>query len=156
MTDEQLAARLRESGKTIALAESCTGGMIAARITSVPGSSAYFGLGVVTYSNDAKMRLLDVPAPMLAMYGAVSEEVAMAMAEGVLRLSSADFAVSVTGVAGPDGGTIDKPVGTVWIGVATNRFCRAEMHRFSGDRAEVREATVAAAFRYIEQYVSAV
>ncbi len=153
MTDESLAALLKESGMTIAIAESCTGGMIAARITAVPGSSAYFGLGVVTYSNEAKMKLLGVPSPMLAMYGAVSEEVARAMAEGVRKLSGADLALSVTGIAGPEGGTAEKPVGTVFIGLAAENFCHAERRSFTGDRSAVRNATVEAALLLIRQNI---
>jgi nicotinamide-nucleotide amidase len=151
--DESLAALLKGSDKTIAFAESCTGGLIAARITEVPGSSAWFGMGVVTYSNEAKMKLLDVPAPMLAMYGAVSDEVARAMAEGMLCLSGADIALSVTGIAGPDGGTAEKPVGTVFIGLAEQKFCRVEKFSFAGNRVAVRAATVESALKCLEQYL---
>ena len=154
MTDERFALLLRGSGFSLSLAESCTGGMIAARITAVPGSSGYFGLGVVSYSNEAKMKLLAVPSAMLAMYGAVSEEVAKAMAEGVRLLSGSDLALSVTGIAGPGGGTDEKPVGTVFIGLADKNGSRAESFHFPGDRRMVRNATVEAAIACLEQYLS--
>ncbi len=111
---ELLAAR----GATVALAESCTGGLVAHRLTNVPGSSAYFRGGINAYSNEAKERLLGVPAALLATHGAVSEEVAGAMAEGALRALAAGVAVGVTGIAGPDGGSAEKPVGTVCFGLA--------------------------------------
>lgn len=110
---------LAAAGKTLAIAESCTGGMICHRITNVPGSSAVFTHGFITYANAAKMSLLGVTEHDLSTYGAVSEVVARAMADGALRASGADIAVAVTGIAGPDGGTAEKPVGTAWIGLAT-------------------------------------
>ena len=116
---EAVVVRLaRASGKTIATAESCTGGLVAGRITNVPGSSAVFRYGWVTYANEAKTAELGVPAELLARHGAVSAEVARAMAEGALRASGADVAVAVTGIAGPDGGSTEKPVGLVWFGLA--------------------------------------
>ena len=118
-TLEQAVVRTaRAAGKTIATAESCTGGLVAGRITNVPGSSAVFRFGWVTYADEAKTAELGVPAELLAAHGAVSEEVARSMAEGALRASGADIAVSVTGIAGPDGGTAEKPVGLVWFAVA--------------------------------------
>ena len=117
--EEVVVKILTDQGKTLALAESCTGGRIASRVTDVSGSSAAFTQGFVTYSNEAKTSILDVPMPLIEEYGAVSEQVALAMAEGALKKSGADIAVSVTGIAGPTGGTKEKPVGTVWIGVAT-------------------------------------
>jgi nicotinamide-nucleotide amidase len=118
-TMEEVVVRIaRAEGKTIATAESCTGGLVAGRITNVPGSSAVFRYGWVTYANEAKTAELGVPAGLLAAHGAVSGEVARAMAEGALRASGADVAVSVTGIAGPDGGSSEKPVGLVWFGLA--------------------------------------
>jgi nicotinamide-nucleotide amidase len=118
-TLEEIVVRTaRAAGKTIATAESCTGGLVAGRITNVPGSSAVFRYGWVTYANEAKTAELGVPAELLARHGAVSEQVARAMAEGALRASNADIAVAVTGIAGPDGGTPEKPVGLVWFAVA--------------------------------------
>ncbi len=119
-TMEQVVVRLaRAAGKTVATAESCTGGLVAGKITNVPGSSEIFRYGWVTYANEAKTAELGVPAALLEKHGAVSAEVARAMAEGALRQSGADLAVAVTGIAGPAGGTPEKPVGLVWFGLAT-------------------------------------
>ncbi len=139
----RLAAALRSRSWRLATAESCTGGLLAAACTSIAGSSDWFERGFVTYSNEAKSELLGVPAPLIAAHGAVSEEVARAMAEGALRHAHAEIALSVTGIAGPGGGGADKPVGTVWIGLAaTGRPTQAERLQFGGDRAAVRGQTV--------------
>ena len=142
----ELTARLAElmqgRGLMLATAESCTGGMIAAACTDLAGSSAWFERGFVSYSNAAKTQLLGVPADCIASHGAVSEPVARAMAQGALTHSAAQVAVAVTGVAGPGGGSPDKPVGTVWIAWAMADQVRAERMQFSGDRAAVRQATV--------------
>jgi nicotinamide-nucleotide amidase len=128
----------------LATAESCTGGLIAAACTELAGSSVWFDRGFVTYSNEAKTDLLGVDAALIAAHGAVSEAVAHAMAQGALSRSMADIAVAVTGVAGPTGGTPDKPVGTVWLAWATRRgMVHAECLHLPGSRAEVRAATVA-------------
>ena len=136
----------RQAGLMVATAESCTGGLIAACLTAVPGSSAVVERGFVTYSNRAKTEMLGVPADLIERVGAVSAEVARAMAEGALSHARADVAVSVTGIAGPDGGTPLKPVGLVHLAVARHgRPTRDEAHVFAGDRAAVREATAARA-----------
>ncbi|MGB0775351.1 MAG: CinA family nicotinamide mononucleotide deamidase-related protein, partial [Akkermansiaceae bacterium] len=123
---EQAVVRvLLDVGKTLSTAESCTGGGIASRVTDVSGASAVFTHGFVTYSNEAKTELLGVAEDLFTHHGAVSEQVAIAMAEGALRKSNADVAVAVTGIAGPTGGTADKPVGTVWVGIATAKNSRA-------------------------------
>ena len=140
---EALAAELRTRGWTMATAESCTGGLIAGACTDLSGSSDWFERGLVTYSNAAKTELLGVPADIIAVHGAVSEPVARAMAAGVLAHSPAQLAVAVTGVAGPTGGSAEKPVGTVWFGWATPQGVFTEHRRFPGDRAAVRQATVA-------------
>ena len=127
----------------MATAESCTGGLIAGACTDLSGSSAWFERGFVTYSNDAKTELLGVDEALIEAHGAVSEAVARAMAAGALRHSRAQVSVAVTGVAGPTGGSPDKPVGTVWFGWATPAGVSAERQRFVGDRAAVRQATVA-------------
>ncbi|MEZ4255396.1 MAG: competence/damage-inducible protein A [Polyangiales bacterium] len=131
---------LRNKGLTLAVAESCTGGMIGELVTSVPGSSEYLLLDAVCYANAAKEQVLGVPTDLLRAHGAVSAEVAQAMAEGALRISGADVAVSVTGIAGPGGGTEEKPVGTVWFAVATKGAERAVSlrKRLPGDRERVR------------------
>lgn len=141
-----LVNALAAADKTVATAESCTGGWLAKAITDIPGSSAVFGYGVVSYSNGAKASLLGVDAGTLEKHGAVSAEVVAEMANGALGLSAADMAVAVSGVAGPSGGSKDKPVGTVWfawawkgrVGVKTETQC---MH-FTGDRDTVRRQTV--------------
>lgn len=139
---ERLVELLKARGLVCATAESCTGGGIGAEITSVPGSSAVFAGGVISYSNSVKHEVLGVSAENLERYGAVSAQVACEMAEGARRLTKADLAVAVTGVAGPDGGSAEKPVGTVWFAVASAGGTRAEKKLFMGDRASVRAQTV--------------
>jgi nicotinamide-nucleotide amidase len=138
-----LVTQAKSLGLTLATAESCTGGLLAAAITGVPGASAVFGLGVVTYANAAKTAQLGVDEALLAAQGAVCGEVAVAMAEGVKRLAAADFAVAITGIAGPDGGSEDKPVGTVWFGLTGPDGSSAHHRLFTGDRDAVRAASVA-------------
>ena len=144
--DAEVAAlgdALRARGWMIATAESCTGGLIAAACTAVAGSSDWFERGIVSYSNAAKTELLGVPARLIDEHGAVSAEVARAMAEGALARSRADLAVAVTGIAGPGGATPGKPVGTVWLALARRgEPAHAELLQFRGDRAAVREQTV--------------
>jgi nicotinamide-nucleotide amidase len=140
---EQLANALTARGWTMATAESCTGGLIAGACTDRAGSSDWFERGFVTYSNAAKTELLGVPADLIAAHGAVSEPVARAMAAGARAHAPVQLAVAVTGVAGPSGGSAEKPVGTVWFGWATPEGVFTERQRFDGDRAAVRRATVA-------------
>lgn len=128
-----------EHRKLLATAESCTGGLLAKLFTDVPGSSRYFQQGFVTYSNEAKTQLLGVPADLIDREGAVSQAVCLAMAGGARERSKADFALSITGVAGPDGGTERKPVGTVWIGLASPESITARHFLFPGDRAMIRD-----------------
>jgi nicotinamide-nucleotide amidase len=137
---EDVVARLLAARHaTVAVAESCTGGLLAAKLVNVAGISEHFLEGVVTYSNDSKVRRLGVPRALIAEHGAVSEPVARAMAEGMRRQSGADFAVAVTGIAGPAGGTPEKPVGTTWMAVADARGTEAVREVFLGDRAHIRE-----------------
>ncbi|SIQ49835.1 MULTISPECIES: CinA family protein [Acidiphilium] len=149
MSAAAVVARAKALGLRVASAESCTGGMIAAALTDVAGSSAMFGFGFVTYANEAKVALLGVDAAVLAAEGAVSEAVARAMAAGARARSGADVAVAVTGIAGPDGGSAAKPVGTVWCAVAGRDGVVAERRVFAGDRAAVRAATVAWALEMV-------
>src|SRR5690606_4141099 len=142
---ETLAVELRSRGLMMATAESCTGGLIAGACTELSGSSDWFERGFVTYSNRAKTELLGVDAELIESHGAVSEPVARAMAVGAVERSGARCAVAVTGVAGPTGGTPDKPVGTVWFGWCTPAGIFTERQRFNGDRAAVRRASVACA-----------
>jgi len=144
---EQLASTLLARGWMMATAESCTGGMIAARCTDLSGSSQWFERGFVTYSNAAKSELLGVPAELIAQHGAVSEPVARAMAGGAVRHAHAQVSVAVTGIAGPTGGSADKPVGTVWFAWCVNEQLSSERCVFDGDRAAIREATVAHALQ---------
>lgn len=142
-----LLAALQAKGLTIATAESCTGGLIAAALTAIPGSSASVEAGFVTYSNAAKTAMLGVDPALLERVGAVSEEVARRMVEGALRAAGTDLAISCTGVAGPGGGSLLKPVGLVWMGVGRRGGAIiAESRIFPGDRAAIRAATVARCF----------
>lgn len=142
MNAKTLVERCKSGGLKIATAESCTGGLISGAITAVPGSSAVLGFGFVTYSNAAKTDLLGVPAELLAVHGAVSEEVAGAMAKGALTRAKTDLAVGVTGIAGPDGGSKEKPVGTVCFGLAQSEAVATYRKHFPGTRDEVRQASV--------------
>ncbi len=137
----RLVKALLENNIKIATAESCTGGMIASKITSVAGSSGCFDCGVVTYSNHQKNKLLGVSEELLTKFGAVSEEVALSMCRGVRELADSDFGISVTGIAGPTGGTPEKPVGTVWIGISGKTIHKAFKFLFSGDRNMIRQQT---------------
>jgi nicotinamide-nucleotide amidase len=137
-----LAALLLANNVKLATAESCTGGLIAAACTDLPGSSDWFECGFVTYSNQAKTEMLGVDARLIATRGAVDELVARAMAQGVLQHSDARVALAVTGVAGPGGGSANKPVGTVWFAWATPSNILSEVQHFEGDRAAIRAATV--------------
>lgn len=140
-----LGRLLRSSGKTLAVAESCTGGLLAGAITAVPGSSGYFLGGVVAYHNDVKTAVLGVPRRLIDSRGAVSAQVAAAMAEGVLERFPADVSIATTGVAGPGGGSREKPAGTVWVAVAFRDGVRySHRFRFRGDRAKVRREAVRA------------
>ncbi|MBP3981799.1 MULTISPECIES: CinA family protein [unclassified Acidovorax] len=137
-----ISRQLLARGWMLATAESCTGGLIAAACTDLAGSSQWFERGFVTYSNAAKTELLGVPATLIEQHGAVSEPVARAMAEGAVAHAHAQVAVAVTGVAGPTGGSADKPVGTVWFGWCVGGQTHSEVRHFAGDRAAVRTATV--------------
>ena len=134
-----IATGLTQAGKRLVTAESCTGGLVAAALTSRPGSSAWFDRGWVTYSNAAKTEELGVDAALIAQHGAVSETVAAAMAGGACAHSLGDYAIAITGIAGPDGGSADKPVGTVCFGWANRQHCHTETMHFEGDRQSIRQ-----------------
>jgi nicotinamide-nucleotide amidase len=157
-TITQLAAALgeslRRSGAQVTTAESCTGGGIAEAITRIPGSSAWFEAGYVTYSNAQKTRQLGVPGDLFGTVGAVSREVVEAMVVGALEKSAARFAVAVSGVAGPDGGSPEKPVGTVWICWGAGEQLSSRRYQFDGDRDAVRRQTVEAALKGLVQLAS--
>jgi nicotinamide-nucleotide amidase len=140
---------LRQRGLTIAVAESCTGGLLAKRLTDAAGSSDFMIGGIVTYADEAKIELLGVPAATIERHGAVSEETAVAMLDGIIGRTGADCAISITGIAGPGGGTEEKPVGTVWTGVAAGDERRVRLVRLFGDRSEIRERSVQAALKIL-------
>jgi nicotinamide-nucleotide amidase len=150
--DEQVAALLTERGLTVAVAESCTGGLVLGRLTDRPGSSAFLRGGMVVYANDVKSDLADVPAALIERYGAVSEEVAVALADGARGRVGTDIGIGVTGIAGPDGGTPEKPVGLVWIaltsGAGAGIVRRADQR---GSRADVRERTTTAVMHLLRR-----
>ena len=151
----QLAAALRSRAQMMATAESCTGGLIAGACTELSGSSDWFERGFVTYSNPAKREMLGVPAALIEAHGAVSEPVARAMAAGALAQARAHWSVAVTGIAGPTGGSADKPVGTVWFGWATPAGVFTECRHFDGDRTAVRQASVVHALAGLLQRITA-
>ena len=147
----RLGELLRKHNKTLSTAESCTGGMIAKVVTDIPGSSQYFMGGVVSYSNGVKIKVLRVSRALLEKHGAVSKEVAQAMAKGVQRLMHTDCAIAVTGIAGPDGGSAKKPVGLVYIAVASGREIEVKRFIFQKDRDGNRKETTAAAINMLLQ-----
>ncbi len=155
-TLEEIVGRLlTEQGLTIAVAESCTGGVIAHRLTNVPGSSAYFIGGVVAYSNRVKERVLEVSRETLSVYGAVSEETAREMARGARRLFDTDVAISATGIAGPTGGTPQKPVGLAYVALAAQDLERCERHLRHGRRLRNKWQASEAALEMLREYLEA-
>ena len=150
--EEVVARMLTENRATIAVAESCTGGLLAERLTNIPGSSSYFLGGVVCYSNELKSALVDVPAELIESKGAVSPEVALALAEGIRKRTGATIGVGVTGIAGPGGGTPEKPVGLVHIGIADERGPRERRFQFPGDRERIRMHASQTALDSVRRY----
>ena len=150
--EEVVARALTENRATIAVAESCTGGMLAERLTNIPGSSSYFLGGVVCYSNELKSALVNVPAELIEAKGAVSPEVALALADGIRRSTGATIGVGVTGIAGPAGGTPEKPVGLVYIGIADERGPRERRFQFPGDRERIRMHATQTALDSVRRY----
>jgi PncC family amidohydrolase len=153
--EEKVGELLSQRGWTLAVAESCTGGLVGHRITNVSGSSAYFEGGVISYSNEVKEHVLGVPLETLIDHGAVSKETVLAMARGVRHLLGTDVAVSITGIAGPTGGTPEKPVGLVYIGLAAEDAESAEKHIWAGDRESNKAQTAEAALKLLFSYLSA-
>ena len=149
--EETVVELLKEKGKTVTTAESCTGGLVAGRLLNVPGASSVYMEGYITYSNEAKEKLLGVSHSTLEQYGAVSKETACEMAEGAAKAAGADLAISVTGIAGPDGGTKEKPVGLVYVGCYADGEARAYEFHFTGNRAKNRESTVAKALTILRE-----
>ncbi len=153
--EEMVGQLLTEQGLTIAVAESCTGGLIAHQLTNVPGSSAYFMGGVVAYANEVKEQVLGVSGETISAFGAISEETAREMARGARRLFGTDVAISATGIAGPTGGTPQKPVGLVYVALAAQDLERCERHLWRGDRLENKQETSEAALEMLRQYLEA-
>jgi nicotinamide-nucleotide amidase len=151
---ERLQAICLQRGLTVAVAESCTGGLVADAITDIPGSSGYFLGGIVSYSNAAKETMLGVPADVLAAHGAVSAQVGRAMAEGARARFAADLAAAVTGVAGPDGGTEAKPVGLTYVAIAGPAGIDVRRHLWPGDRAANKEASAAAVLELLVEWAA--
>jgi len=152
-TEEEIGKILREKMLTLSIAESCTGGLISNLITNFAGSSDYFERGYVVYSNKSKIELLCVPEDTIKKYGAVSPHIAIAMAEGVKRKSCTDIGLSVTGIAGPTGGTLEKPVGLVYIAVAGNNKTECKEYRFKGGREEIKLESAKAALECLREYL---
>jgi nicotinamide-nucleotide amidase len=151
MLEEIVGRLLRERGNTIAVAESCTGGLLAHKLTNMPGSSSYFERGVTVYSNRSKTELVGVPEALIERYGAVSSEVATAMAAGIRSAAKTSIGISTTGIAGPGGGSTDKPVGLVWIGYADDLDIFARQFRFGGERVHIKERAVQAALELVRR-----
>lgn len=148
---EEVVELLKMDELTVTTAESCTGGLVAARLVDVPGVSEVFKQGFITYSNKAKRKLLNVKKTTLKEFGAVSEKTAREMTKGAILASGADAAIATTGIAGPDGGTEEKPVGLVYIGVSVRGQMYVEEYHFEGERSEVRESTVQAALALLKK-----
>jgi nicotinamide-nucleotide amidase len=146
---KKIANLLKQKHLTVATAESCTGGLISHSLTNISGSSVYFDRGIVSYSNNAKMELLGVYKEILEKYGAVSEQIAKVMAEGVRTKSNVDIGISTTGIAGPTGGTKEKPVGLVYIAVSTTKNVVVKKFQFTGDRLQNKENTCNAALQML-------
>jgi PncC family amidohydrolase len=149
----QIGEIMTRRGLTLAVAESCTGGLVSHHLTNVPGSSVYFLGGIVTYANQAKMELLGVRASTLASHGAVSKETVLEMARGVRRALEADIGVAVSGIAGPGGATPGKPVGLVWIGLSAGDASKARSAIWPGDRLAVKEQSAQAALQLVMEYL---
>ena len=150
---EALLGCLRARGLRLATAESCTGGLVAALLTAIPGASAVFERGFVTYSNAAKNETLDVAADLIATHGAVSREVAEAMAAGARARAGTSLALAITGIAGPEGGSAEKPVGLVWFGLARADGTKAIAKKFVGSRDAIRAAATTEAIRLLQEFV---
>ncbi len=154
--EEEVLKLCRAKGLTLSTAESCTGGLIAERLTDVAGASAVFKGGVVSYTNEVKINVLDVPQPLLTRYGAVSEQVARAMANGARERLDSDLALSVTGLAGPDGDDRGNPVGLVYIGLAAENATPVRRYTFTGVRASIRMQAATQALTLLKEYLKGV
>lgn len=149
--EEIIGLLLSQNKKNLAIAESCTGGLISQKITSIPGSSKYFEYGLVTYSDYAKIKLLKIPEKIIKKFGAVSQEIALLMAENIRKLTNADYGLGITGIAGPNGGTKLKPVGLVFIALSNSKKCICEKYNFSGLRNIIRNQTYQKALNMLKK-----
>lgn len=150
---QELFEVLKKKMATVGTAESCTGGKVGAELSELSGSSAYFVGSVVSYSNDVKIKVLNVPEELIRNHGAVSQQVAEKMAVGGRELLKATYVVSITGIAGPGGGSPEKPVGTIWFGISGPEFVYSELKHFNGDRAQVRQLSVEHAIKLLIQKI---
>ena len=147
--ENDVAKKLIKENLTVSVAESCTGGLIAHRLTNIPGSSKYFKLGVVTYSNQAKKSILKIPKSLIGQKGAVSKEVAIALAKGIQKLSKTNFSLGISGIAGPGGATKNKPVGLVFIALASKEEVICEKFNFKGNRLSIKKQASDAALKLL-------
>lgn len=152
--EKGIAKILKGKKLTVSVAESCTGGLISNKLTNISGSSEYFIAGIVAYSNSAKIKILKIPENLLKKYGAVSKEVAKKMAENVRKLNNTDIGISATGIAGPKGGTKEKPVGLVFIGISDDKKTVVEKFNFKGKRIEIKEKTAVSALKLLRKFLS--
>ena len=148
---KEVADLLKSQGKTVAVAESCTGGLISKMLTDIPGSSKYFILGIVAYSNQAKMQLLSIPKSIISRYGAVSKQAAQKMSQNVRKLAKTDFGIAITGIAGPGGGSKEKPVGTVYIAIDCTSRQTCKKFQFKGTRTSIRKKAALESLKLLKQ-----
>jgi len=147
--EKRVAQTLMKAKKTLSLAESCTGGLVSHRLTNIPGSSQFLKVAVIVYSNDAKIKLLKVPAKMLKTYGAVSPQAALKMAQGVRKIHNTDIGLAITGIAGPSGATKSKPVGLTFIAISTKSKHQCQKYRFKGSRAQIKSQAATKALQLL-------
>lgn len=152
--EQKVAKALTRRGRTLSIAESCTGGLLANRLTNIPGSSLFFTLGIIAYANAAKARLLKVPPSILAKYGAVSSPVAKKMANGVRKVSKTDFGIGITGIAGPTGETKNKPIGLVYIAISSRKTIESFRFVFKGTRAMIKKQAASQALRLLLKHIA--
>lgn len=151
--DKRITKLLKEQAKTLSVAESCTGGLLSNRLTNIPGSTQYFMLGLITYSNESKIKMLKVPSSVLKKYGAVSRQVAQHMAQGVKILHKTDFGIGITGIAGPSGGSKQKPVGLVYIAISLKKKCLCKKFLFKGSRLNVKRQAVDSTLKLLLKFL---
>jgi len=154
MKIEQITAKLlKQRDKTIAIAESCTGGLLCHKLTNIPGSSGYFKLGIIVYANESKIKILKIPAKTIQAKGAVSKEVALLMAQNIRAIAKSDFGIGITGIAGPTGGTAKKPVGLVYIALTSNKKTILKKFNFKGGRLSIKSQAAQSALKLLEKYL---